>query len=218
MYSILFDCDGVLVDSEKWSCGAWLPVLARRGIHAQLADIEAFIGQSDTAVLNHFSQQTGLDLSGDLVAEKETEYFDLARGRLETFAGIETALRTLMHCGASLAVASSGRPHKISFSLGEVGLLSYFPIICSAVEVQLGKPAPDLFLFTAERLGITPDHCIVVEDSVFGIQAARAAGMHTLGFSSSHSEEKLLAAGAHRVFSHYDQLILLLKERSSTFF
>ncbi len=217
MYGILFDCDGVLVDSENLSCGAWLPVLAKRGIHSQLADIEAFIGQSDSAVLKHFSQLTGLALSHDLVAEKENEYFAQARGLLQTFAGIETALQTLAHSAVPLAVASSGRPHKIRFSLEQVDLLHYFPTLCSAVEVQRGKPAPDLFLLAAERVHLPPDRCIVVEDSIFGIQAARAAGMHALGFSSSHSAATLLEAGAHCVFSHYDQFLAVLAKKTSTF-
>jgi HAD superfamily hydrolase (TIGR01509 family) len=217
MYGILFDCDGVLVDSEKWSCGAWLPVLAKRGIEAQLSDIEAFIGQSDNAVLDHFSQLTGLALSQDLVAEKEAEYFAQARGRLQTFAGIENALRKLAQAGIALAVASSGRPHKIRFSLEQVDLIDYFPILCSAVEVRRGKPAPDLFLLAAERLSIAPEKCIVVEDSIFGIQAARTAGMHALGFSSSHQAATLLKAGAHCVFSHYDQLLGALEKKTSTF-
>ena len=95
MYGIIFDCDGVLVDSEKWSCGAWLPVLQRQGIDADLADIEAFLGQSDSAVLKHFSHKTGRTLPSELIAEKERQYYELAQGRLQSFAGLEDALTAL---------------------------------------------------------------------------------------------------------------------------
>ena len=205
MRGIIFDCDGVLVDSEKWSCGAWLPVLARYDIAAELADIEAFIGQSDRAVLDHFRRRSGKDLPDDLIAVKEEQYFDLARDHLETFAGLRTVLEEAKKRCLHLAVASSGRQRKIRFSLEKVDLLDFFPVICSATEVERGKPAPDLFLHTAARMGLPPQQCAVVEDSVFGIQASLSAAMTPLAFTSSHPATTLQATGARHIFSVYGE-------------
>ena len=110
-----------------------------------------------------------------------------------------------------MAVASSGGPAKIRFSLEEVGLLEFFPVRCSAAQVQRGKPAPDLFLLAAGRLGLPPEVCAVVEDSVPGLQAARAAGMKAIGFPSSHPEPVLRAGGAEAVLGAYGGLLELLE-------
>jgi HAD superfamily hydrolase (TIGR01509 family) len=217
MYGILFDCDGVLVDSERWSCGAWIPVLKTRGIRAELADIEVFLGQSDAAVLAHYARQTGQELPDELIAEKEATYFELARGTLQTFPGLFEVLDRLDGHGIPVAVASSGRPHKIRFSLQQVGLSERFAAICSASEVSRGKPAPDLFIYAAKQLDISPDRCLVIEDSSAGIQAARAAGMIALGYSSSLPRERLLQAGAQRVFDDYAALPHLLTELTEGF-
>jgi beta-phosphoglucomutase-like phosphatase (HAD superfamily) len=88
MLAVLFDCDGVLVDSETLSCSAWLPVMARRGVYVELSEIERFVGRSDRAVLEHFRRTTGLDLGAKVIAEREQEYFDLPRGRLRSFPGV----------------------------------------------------------------------------------------------------------------------------------
>ncbi|MBI2506306.1 MAG: HAD family phosphatase [Candidatus Latescibacteria bacterium] len=206
---LIFDCDGVLVDSEKFSCGAWLPVLRRRGIEVELSDIEAFIGQSDQAVLEHYRAR-GAQFPPDILAEREQEYFDLARGHLQSFVGLREALEELRRRDFPVAVASSGDLAKIRFSLEEVGLLEFFPILCSAVEVQRGKPAPDLFLLAVRRLGLAPEACAVVEDAVPGLQAARAAGMKAIGFPSSHPEVVLREAGAQAVLGSYAELLELL--------
>ena len=116
---------------------------------------------------------------------------------------VSICLETLSARGASLAVASSGSQQKIRFSLELTGLDRYFATICSAAEVERGKPAPDLFLHTARQLGREPATCVVVEDSVPGIQGARAAGMRALGFTSSHPAGSLLAAGAGAIFDSY---------------
>jgi len=210
MHSLIFDCDGVLVDSEKLSCGAWLPVLERRGIPATLADIEAFIGKSDLAVLDHYRDRLGAPVDGEIIAERETEYFSLARDRLRSFPGLRQVLEELTERHIPMAVASSGRPDKIRFSLELVGLRQYFPITCSAVEVARGKPAPDLFLRAADRLEHHPGECAVVEDSVPGIEAGRRAGMRVLGFTSSYPAHVLLTAGAHATFGSYADFIPLL--------
>jgi len=203
---VIFDCDGVLVDSEKLSCGAWLPVLPRRGIHVELAEIERFIGKSDRAVLAHVRDAHGVSLEGEVIDERLQEFYESARGRLQAFPGLRAALQDLRERGCGLAVASSGRFEKIRFSLGQVGLADFFATVCSATEVAHGKPAPDLFLLAAERLGLAPGRCAVVEDSVFGIEAARAAGMAALGFTSTTSAEALTAAGAAGIFREYAEL------------
>ena len=211
MYAVIFDMDGVLVDSEGMSCGAWLPVLERRGIEVRLAEIEDFIGQSDRAVLDHFRRlYPGADLGDGLIDEKEQKFFAAARGRLRPFPGLKRVLRRLESGGVPMAVASSGRHRKISFSLKTAGLEGFFDVVCSASDVPRGKPAPDLFLRAARLLEAEPGICSVVEDSVPGIAAAKAAGMKALGFTSSHPADVLHNAGADAVFSRYEELPALL--------
>ena len=91
MYNLIFDCDGGLVDSEHLSCGAWLPVLARHGVEAEIAEIETMIGKSDRAVLDHFSAKTGIDFPPEILAERQQEYFRQAAANLEPFPGLPRA-------------------------------------------------------------------------------------------------------------------------------
>lgn len=209
---LIFDCDGVLVDSEKLSCGAWLPVLDRHGVSAAWAEIEQFIGRSDQDLLAHFRRKSGLCLPDALMREREAEYFSLARDRLQPFPGLAGVLDELRRRGTQLAVASSSRPPKLHFNLTQARLAQYFEVVCSSIEVARGKPAPDLFLWTAERLGARPQTCVVIEDSPYGIQAALAAEMTAIGFTSSHSADALRSAGAHAAFSVYEELLALLAE------
>lgn len=208
--AVIWDCDGVLVDSEEHSCSAWLPVLRRRGIEVAPADIDPFIGLSDGSVLDHYRRLTGKALDGDIIEEREQEYYRQARGVLATFAGLPELLSRWRKEGRPMAVASSGGHAKIRFSLAETGLSGLLDVICSATEVAHGKPAPDLFLLAAERLGVAPASCAVIEDSVPGLQAAAAAGMRGLGFTSSHPAAKLVEAGAVATFDHYRELPGLL--------
>lgn len=204
---VIFDCDGVLVDSEKISCGAWLPLLEQYGIQTDLAEIETFIGRSDRALLEYFAAKSGRPLpASELMPRREQLYFEAAQGRLRGFAGLPQAVDALTAHGLSLAVASSGSPPKIRFNLQQVGLADRFGPVCSAVEVPRGKPAPDLFLLAAERLGLEPAACAVIEDAVPGVQGAVAAGMRAYGFTSSHDAAVLKAAGADATFASYDQL------------
>jgi HAD superfamily hydrolase (TIGR01509 family) len=207
---VIFDCDGVLVDSERMSCGSWLPVLARHGIGADIQQIEPFIGKSDRAVLDHFRRLSGISLGDELLEERQAEYFRVARGNLLPFPGVIAVLEELRAERVPMAVASSGRPQKIRFNLEQAGLTEFFGVVVSSVEVERGKPAPDLFLLAASRLGLGPEQCAVVEDSVFGVQAARSAGMLTLGYTSSYPANVLREAAAHHVFGDYAALLPLL--------
>jgi HAD superfamily hydrolase (TIGR01509 family) len=144
-----------------------------------------------------------LVLDIDTADEWQAQYFASAAGKLAAFPGL-TGLLDVLECrGKKLAVASSGPPAKIRFNLEQARLASRFAVVVSRVEVAQGKPAPDLFLLAAARLELDPARCAVIEDSVYGIEAARRAGMLALGFASSHSEAVLREAGAHEVFGDY---------------
>jgi HAD superfamily hydrolase (TIGR01509 family) len=207
---VIFDCDGVLVDSERLSLASWLPVLVRHGVSADIRQIEPFIGKSDRTVLDHFRRLSGISLGDELLEERQSEYFRAARGNLRAFPGLVAVLEELRARRVPMAVASSGRPQKIRFNLEQAGLTGFFDVVVSSVEVERGKPAPDLFLLAASRLGLGPEQCAVVEDSVFGVQAARSAGMLTLGYTSSYPASVLGEAAAHYVFDDYAALLPLL--------
>ena len=152
--------------------------------------------------LSHCRKLT-LPLGDELLAERLAEYFRAARGNLRAFPGVVAVLERLRASGFPMAVASSGRPQKIRFNLEQARLTEFFEVVVSSVEVERGKPAPDLFLLAARRLGLEPEQCAVVEDSVFGVQAARSARMLTFGYTSSYPATVLREAGAHYVFDDY---------------
>lgn len=209
MEALIWDCDGVLVDSEPLSNAAWQTVLLRRGVRATSTELDRFTGRSDDAVLEHYRRVTGDRLEG-ILDEREAAFERQARGTLRTFAGLPELLGRLHDQGRTMAVASSGRLPRIRFSLAETGLDGYFDTVCSATEVEHGKPAPDLFLLAARRLGVPPRRCVVIEDSVPGLQAAARAGMRGLGFPSSHPAPVLIEAGAAETFDDYGRLEGLL--------
>ena len=126
MLGIIFDCDGVLVDSERMSLASWLPVLARHGIPAEIGQIEPFTGKSDRAVLDHFRRLASAPLGDELLAERLAEYFRAARGNLRAFPGVVAVLERLRASGVPMAVASSGRPQKIRFNLEQARLTEFF--------------------------------------------------------------------------------------------
>jgi HAD superfamily hydrolase (TIGR01509 family) len=207
---VIFDCDGVLVDSEVISCRAHAATLTRHG-YPITADqvLDRFLGVSDREARLTIEAELGRSLPADFEAQmKQTalqRYADelrLVPYIAETIAAID-----LPKC-----VASSGTPEKIRHGLTCAGLYDVLaPHIFSAVQVKRGKPAPDLFLFAAEQMRARPERCIVIEDSVPGITGALAAGMTVLGFhGGSHCRpgyaDTLRAAGAAVTFDDMRKL------------
>jgi HAD superfamily hydrolase (TIGR01509 family) len=201
---IIFDCDGVLVDSEVLSCRCLSEVLATYGITLELADaLELFLGRSTAAVLQHYAGQ-GRALPDSFPTELKSRVRRTFEASLQPMAGIASLLEALPtpHC-----VASSSDLDRVAFSLARTGLAVYFgDRLFTSQMVPRGKPAPDLFLYAAGKMQATPARTLVIEDSVSGVAAAKAAGMKVWGFSGgSHYESRdgrgiLRAAGADRVF------------------
>ncbi len=207
---IIFDCDGVLVDSELLSNRVLAQMLGEIGLPMSLEDIIAtFMGHSMAACVDIIEQRTGRPLPSTFVADFRDRTFDVFRRELRPVAGIEAVLDAI---DRPFCVASSGPPEKIQLTLSTTGLMPRFTgRIFSAVEVARGKPHPDLFLHAAQMMGVTPARCVVVEDSVRGVQAAVAAGMRVLGFADLTDADELAAAGAD-VFRSMDQLPALLAQ------
>jgi HAD superfamily hydrolase (TIGR01509 family) len=217
---IIFDCDGVLVDSEVISCRAHAETLTRHG-YPITADqvLDRFLGRSMRQANLEIEAELGRRLPEDFPSEVYAEIFRSFAVSLEATPYIGETLDTIAQ---PVCVASSGPPEKISASLNRVGLYDRFaPHIFSAVQVKHGKPAPDLFLFAAEQMAMSPKQCLVIEDSVFGIAAARAAGMTVLGFhGGSHCRpgyaDMLRAAGAAVTFDDMRQLAGLIGRIEAT--
>ena len=179
---VIFDCDGVLVDSEPIACRVMARELTALGYPLSPDDCqERFTGVSMKTVMAMIEADWGQALPAGFEDHLRDKDFEAFRAELEPVPGVEEMLADL---DIRRCVASSGTPEKIRFTLTVTGLIGAFePHLFSARMVEHGKPAPDLFLHAAQRMATPPEACIVVEDSVAGIQAARAAGMRVLGFA-----------------------------------
>ena len=201
---VIFDCDGVLVDSEMLSCACLMELLGRHGIAVGLDDVfERFLGRSIAAVADHFTA-LGRVMPAEFPAELSAGVRRSFAQSLQAMAGVETVLQTL---DTAYCVASSSDLERVNFSLELAGLRAPFAgRMFTAQMVQNGKPAPDLFLYAAASMVVAPARTLVVEDSVSGVQAGKAAGMTVWGFAGgSHYAARdgrglLTAAGADRVF------------------
>jgi HAD superfamily hydrolase (TIGR01509 family) len=202
---IIFDCDGVLVDSELLSCRCLCEALAGCGIEVGVEDtLDLFLGRSLDAVLEHY-QALGRSIPRQFPAELRAKVQETFRSALCPIDGVGSVLEGLKipHC-----VASSSALDRVSLSLSLTGLARHFgDRLYTAQMVDRGKPAPDLFLYAAGRMQADPARPLVIEDSVSGVQAAKAAGMTVWGFvGGSHYRSRdgrasLRDAGADRVFA-----------------
>ncbi len=179
---IIFDLDGVLVDSEPISTRVLRDVLAEIGLSlSESATEQQFLGRSRWESVAMIEQQLGRPVPERFVENWQRRVFDRLRQQLRPVPGIEAALDRLT---VPTCLASGSDPARIQLSLEVTGLLSRFEgRIFSAAQVARGKPAPDLFLLAAQKLGAAPSECIVVEDSDVGIEAAARAGMRSLRFT-----------------------------------
>ena len=213
---VIFDCDGVLVDSEVLTCRTEAACLAEFGIAISAEEImDRYVGISLAGMLTDLAQRFARPLPADLadtLRHRTLAAFDTALTAIPGVADVLAALRL------PVCVASSSEPARIRHSLALVGLQPYFePHIFSATQVARGKPAPDLFLFAADCMATPPESCLVIEDSIAGVQAARAAGMRVFGFTGgSHCRpghaDQLRTAGAALVFTAMKLLPGLLAE------
>jgi HAD superfamily hydrolase (TIGR01509 family) len=211
---LIFDCDGVLIDSELLACQAVANCVVAFGIAMTAEEIvDRYLGISLPAMLTDLEVHLGCTLPADFADTLRQRVAAAFEAELRPMPGIDAALQMLPH---PRCVASSSAPERLRHSLRLTGLLPHFdPHIFSATQVARGKPAPDLFLFAAQRMQAPPAACVVIEDSVPGVLAATAACMRAIGFAGgSHCRpghtERLRAAGASAVCDDMQGLGALL--------
>jgi HAD superfamily hydrolase (TIGR01509 family) len=209
---VIFDCDGVLVDSEPLSIGVDAEVLAELGLPLSEQEIvDRFVGRSPSVMREAIEAHLGRPLPDDWAERSRSRYRDAFERELRPIDGIEEALDGI---SAATCVASSSEPDELAFKLRLTGLYERFAgRIFSAAEVRHGKPAPDLFLHAARQIGVSPGACAVVEDSQYGVQAARAAGMEAFGYSGSVTPARMLEGPGTTVFDDMRELPALLQSR-----
>ena len=208
---VILDCDGVLVDSEIISCRTLVDILSPFDPSYGLETVmRRYLGRPSSAVIEDYERMTGGPASADFAKDWRARLFASFSKELQPIAGVRSAVETF---ASDYCVASSSDEERIEFCLRKTKLWDLFDgRIFSTTRVRHGKPAPDLFLLAASERGVAPERCLVIEDSVSGVTAAKAAGMTAYGLAAgSHfaildQRQALLAAGADRLFESWREL------------
>lgn len=205
---VIFDNDGVLVDSERLANGILADLLTEAGLPYTLEQaVHEFMGGTMARVRASAEPRLGRPLPADFEDRYHARLFE-GFARLQPVPGVPEVLDALDRAGTPYCVASSGTRERIQNALTSVGLYERFEgRVFSAQDVEHGKPAPDLFLHAAAAMGAEPDRCVVVEDAPAGVQAGLAAGMTVLGYAGLTRPEQLDGA---RVFTSMDELPALI--------
>jgi HAD superfamily hydrolase (TIGR01509 family) len=197
--AVIFDCDGTLVDSEPLARDAWDRALAGLGYTVSDDEYAGLVGLPYPRVHAYFAERVGGMPDADTFwVGFSAMLFDLIDSVLEPFDDAVETVRALHGQGIAVAVASSSPRERLDRTLRRAGLAGTFAVTVAGDEVARGKPAPDMFLAAAARLGAAPARCVVVEDTGPGVAAALAAGMRTIGVARPGASPPALA-GAHAV-------------------
>ncbi len=203
--AVIFDMDGVLLDSGAHHRDAWRQLLADLGVEPAPDFWRRTIGRpAEEAVVQLLDRPVPPAEAAALARRKREHYARLAARGMLPVAGAPAFLETLAVESVPRAVATSASRHDVDALLTEIGVRRYFEVIVTADDVRWGKPNPEVYLRAAEGLGLSPKGCLVFEDSVVGVHAARNAGMRVIGLTTAHSVRELLAAGAERAIADFE--------------
>jgi len=191
--AVLFDMDGVLVDTERQICQAAIQMFNELGVTVQPADFLPFVGAGENRYLGGVAEKYGVRLDMDAAKFRTyTIYGEIVHGRLEPIAGVRAFITRCREKGLKTAVATSADRMKMEINLREIGLpADTFDATVNGLEVEHKKPSPDIYLTAAQKIGVEPAHCLVVEDAINGVEAAKAAGMYCLALTTSFNAAQL---------------------------
>lgn len=205
-FAVIFDMDGVLVDNYSWHLLAWETFCKRYKKHISADEFlnNVFGGNNP----DHLKYIFGADLSDELIKkyslEKETLYRELYKGKAEPVPGLRELLQELRSEKIPTAIATSAERANVDFILNAIGCTNYFSAIVDASMIARGKPDPEVYLKAAEMLDIPPQHCLIFEDSLKGIEAGLRAQMKVVGVATTHHYAELTEA--HRVIADFTEI------------
>jgi beta-phosphoglucomutase family hydrolase len=203
--AVVFDMDGVLVDSGAHHRDAWRQLLGELGLTPAHDFWRLTIGRpGEEAVALLLGRPVDAEEAGRLARRKREHYARLTARGMVPIPGAPTFVTELARRGIPRAVATSASRHDMDAMLSGVGLRRHFDVIVTAEDVRRGKPDPEVYVRAAEGLGLAPGRCVVFEDSLVGVHAARSAGMRVIGVSSAHTDRELEAAGAERAIADFE--------------
>jgi len=201
----IFDMDGVLIDSGAHHRDAWDLLLRELGREPSPESWRVTIGRpAEEAVSLLLGRHLDAVEARSLARRKRAHYTRLAERGMLPIRGVCAFIDTLVHAGVPRAVATSASRGDLDALLSQVGLRAHFEVIVTAEDVQWGKPNPEVFLRAAAGLDVPPTSCVVFEDSLVGVHAARNAGMRVVGVTTAHDSRELLAAGAERAIADFE--------------
>lgn len=204
--AVIFDLDGVLIDSAAAHRASWQALGAEEGIAVSDQSVAAVFGRQNRDIVPIlFGDDRTPDNVRELGARKEELYRGIVRGRIPAKPGAVELVKHYHQGGNQLAIGSSTTRANIDLALGELGIADLFDVLVSSEDVPIGKPDPGVFLAAAEKLGVSPADCLVIEDAPAGVQAGKAAGMAVVALAGSYAADKLHQAD--RVISCLSELI-----------
>lgn len=187
--------DGVIVDSAPYHFKAWQYIFQKRGVNFTEEDFRRQFGQRNDTIIRATLGKNFMPGEVDAIAnEKEENYRQRVRQNIKPLPGAIKLIKSLGEHGFSAAIASSAPIENIQLIMQGLGIKNCFQAIVSGREVKEGKPSPQGFLLASEKLGVEPANCIVIEDAVAGVAAAKRAGMHCIAVTSNHPKESLMEA------------------------
>jgi len=211
--AVLFDLDGVLADTEDFSSESSRRVLAAHGIARTEKESARAFGRRTVENFQEMISARGLDLDAEeLVTEKNKIFIDLIKDKLEPLPGVTELIKELDEAGIKKAVVSSSPLERVTATLKEIKLLDEFDVVLSGDCCKLGKPDPEPFLLAAEKLGVPPAACVVVEDAEAGVLAAKAAGMRAVAVKTPSTFGQDLSKADAAVESTSDVNLALMKK------
>lgn len=193
---VLFDMDGVLVDSEQFICQAAIIMFGELGLKTTPEDFIPFVGTGENRYLGGVAEKYNFDINILKAKERTYDiYRQIIKGKLEPLPGVSSFIDKCRKKGLKLAIATSADLVKMEANLNEIGLPAItFDATVNGLEVVNKKPSPEIYLKAAEKIGLDPSECLVAEDAVSGITAAKAAGCRCLALTTSFTRDKLIAA------------------------
>lgn len=193
--AVIWDMDGVIADTAPYHFKAWQYVFQKKGVDFTENDFRRKFGQrNDTIIRATLGENISQSETDAIANDKEENYRQRVRQHIKPLPGAVELLRALKEYGFSVALASSAPVENIQLVIRGLGIENSFQAIVSGREVKEGKPSPQGFLLAAKKLGVEPKNCIVIEDAVAGVAAAKSAGMHCIAVANTHPRESLREA------------------------